>query len=309
MTMKTLHLELVRVTEAGAIAASELVGMGDKLQADKLATEAIQHRLNKIDFAARVAIGEGIKDKSIGLWKGEVYGIRREDYPQKFIPYEIAIDPIEGTRPVAEGGYEAMSTIALGSNGAFYDGSCYYMKKIAIGSEIASKLDRKLNVTEDVGDIIRKVYKVLERTITVCLLDRPRHAELIAELRGLGCRIKLIQDCDISACIAVCVPESGIDVYMGVGGTPEGVISAAALKCMKGYFQGQLSEKDGTPTDDRLLWTEDLAKGNVIFSATGITDGSLLNGVRYTRHGITTHSITMRSESGTVRRIETRHGN
>ncbi len=320
--MKNLHLDLVRVTEAGAVAAGCYVGRGDKLGADKAATDAMRNRLNRIDFAGRIVIGEGKKDDAPGLFEGEIVGqlglleekakgIRGEGV-QTVVPafYDIAVDPIEGTTPTAKGGYEAMSVIAMASEGAFLSTDCYYMKKIAYGPSVAKKV--KINVTDDIDQVVKMVSLALDKPhdkITVCVLDRPRHDYIVDTLRRMECRISFIQDCDVTACIATCMPDSGIDLYVGVGGTPEGVIAAAALKCMGGVIQGQLVEPDGTPIDGKLLEIEDLAKGDVLFSATGITNGLLLRGVRFTSQGPITNSLTMRSESGTIRKIETTHGN
>ena len=320
--MKNLHLDLVRVTEAGAIAAGTFVGKGDKLGADKAATEAMRNRLNRTDFAGRIVIGEGKKDDAPGLFEGEIVGqlgilgekakgIEGEGV-QVVVPhfYDIAVDPIEGTTPTAKGGYEAMSVIAMASEGAFLATECFYMKKIAYGPKVARRV--KLNVTDDIEQTVKMVSLAMDKPvskITVCLLERPRHAQVVESLRDMGCRIYFIQDCDVTACIATCMPDSGIDLYLGTGGTPEGVIAAAALKCMGGVIQGQLVEKDGSPVDDRLLEIEDMAKGHVLFSATGITNGLLLRGVRFTSQGPITNSLTMRSESGTIRKIETMHGN
>jgi fructose-1,6-bisphosphatase class II len=312
--MKNFHLDLVRVTEAGAISAAEWVGRGDKEAADKAATDAMRNRLNRIGFCATIAIGEGIKDDSYGLFVGEQVGkkwtdgsIRHDDH---FV--EIAVDPIEGTTPTAKGGYEAMSVIALGNKGAFFKTENFYMNKLAIGPKAHRKFGHVIDIKRDIEYNIPLVAAALDKQvnhITVCLLDRPRHDELVARLRKLGCRIKLISDCDVTACIATCVEDSGVDVYIGVGGAPEAVIAAAAMKCMKGKFQAQITDKNGEPIDERILGMEDLAKGPVMFAATGITDGKLLKGVQFTSHGPVTHSIAMRSESGTIRRIVTEHGN
>lgn len=299
--MKSLNLEMVKVTEAGAIAAANWVGHGNKEAADKAATDAMRYRLNKIEFGAEIAIGEGIKDRSFGLFKGEKVGLYDE------VKYTISIDPIEGTTPTAKGGYEAMSVLALGEKDAFFQTECFYMNKLAYGSNIKNKLKKQLSLTDSIETIVKVASTALERSVTFCMLDRPRHENIIKQLRNYDCRIKLIQDCDVSACIATCEPDSGIDIYLGVGGSPEGVISAAALKCMDGFIQCYLSDDKGTPQDGNLLEINDLTKGNVIFAATGITDGKLLKGVRYANRGTITHSIVMRSESGTVRKIETLH--
>lgn len=321
--MKNLHLDLVRVTEAGAIAAAQFVGRGDKKAADLAATEAMRNRLNTTDFAGKIVIGEGKKDSAPGLFKGELVGqlaILQESNPPQDISenvelitpryYDIAVDPIEGTTPTAKGGYEAMSVIALGGENSLLSTEAYYMKKIAYGPQVAKKV--KLNVTDNCEQILKLTALALNKppkNLTVCLLDRPRHGYLVEILRRLECRIKFIQDCDVTACIATCLSETGIDLYLGIGGAPEGVISAAAMKCLGGVIQGQLVDKNGLPLDDKLYEIEDMAKGDVIFSATGITDGQLFKGVRFTSQGPVTSSLTMRSLSGTIRKIETIHGN
>jgi fructose-1,6-bisphosphatase/sedoheptulose 1,7-bisphosphatase-like protein len=204
-----------------------------------------------------------------------------------------------------------MSVMAIGNKGSLLKSEGWYMHKLAVGPEIASRI--KLDIREEIEEIIKKISLVLAKDIkkiTVCVLDRPRHENLVKKLRTLGCRIKLIQDCDISAAIATATKMSGIDVYVGVGGAPEGVLSAAALKCLKGDFQGIMCDKEGKyDNNSQIYHMEDLAKGDVIFCATGVTDGLLLNGVRWTPIGPETHSLLMRSESGTVRWIVAHHGN
>lgn len=310
--MKPLHLELVRVTEAAAIAASTQVGTGDKLTADAVATNAMLHRLNKIDFFAEVVIGEGEKDGAPGLFMGDQVGSYHLASPiGKPDPvYDLAVDPLDGTTQTAKGGYEAMSVLALGCKNSLLKSNGWYMKKLAVGPEISRRV--QLDIKEEVEDTIKKISLSLAKDvkrITVCVLDRPRHQNLITRLRNLGCRIRLIQDCDVSAAIATAIPDSGIDVYMGIGGAPEGVIGAAALKCLRGDFQGMMCEKTGERLEEKIYHMEDLAKGDVIFCATGVTDGSMLKGVRWTAAGPMTHSLLMRSESGTVRWITAHHGN
>jgi fructose-1,6-bisphosphatase II len=340
--MKNFHLDLLRVTEAGAIAASEWVGRGNKEAADKAATDAMRDRLNRIDFIAEIAIGEGKKDGSFGLYEGEKVGISRtgrwhDSTTHPEIPdselenmlkdgswmndprwvnfeadYSIAIDPIEGTTPTAKGGYEAMSVIALGGKDAFFKTENFYMNKLAVGRSVVRVNPFGVGLNRSVEENVRCVAEALNKSVnhvTVCVLDRPRHEQLVEELRELGCRIKFIQDCDVTACIATCVEGSGIDLYLGVGGGPEAVIAAAAMKCMGGKFQAQLAENSGKLFSDSIFNIEDLAKGDVMFCATGITDGQLLKGVQFTSRGPVTHSIAMRSESGTIRRMTTDHGN
>jgi len=313
--MKPLQLEMVRVTEAAAIAASTQVGLGDKIAADYAAVTAMREKLNKIDFAGKIVIGEGKKDGAPGLFTGERVGLYYELSPvgngDALLTYDIAVDPLDGTTQTAKGGYEAMSVMAVGNEGSLLESEGWYMNKLAVGPDIARRV--KLDIKDGVEDIVRKVSLVIAKDVkrvTVCVLDRPRHENMIERLRTLGCRIKLIQDCDVSAAIATAIPDSGIDVYMGVGGAPEGVIGAAALKCLRGDFQGIMCDKDGKcSSGDKVYQMEDLAKGDVIFCATGVTDGSMLKGVRWTALGPTTHSLSMRSESGTVRWIAACHGN
>ncbi len=308
MSLKDINLDLVRVTEAAARAASAWAGSGDKESADKAATEAMRERLNQISFAARVVIGEGIKDKSFGLFAGEKVGRFAADPQAPF--YELAVDPIEGTRPVANSGPEATSVIAVAEAGCLFSTREFYMKKLAYGPEIASRLE--LDLTDPLDKTIKVVSAVTGkevRKIVVCVLERPRHDKLIAELRQIGVRIKLIQDCDVSGAIATCLPDSGIDLLCGIGGAPEGVVSACAIKCLRGGLKTQIVRRDFTPADMATYSVDDLVKGDCAFAATGITTGSILKGVRYTSRGAVTHSVFMRSESGTVRWLTAYHGN
>lgn len=326
--MKNFHMDLIRVTEAGAISAAEWVGRGDKEQADKAATDAMRDRLNRIDFKAEIAIGEGIKDESFGLYEGEVVGCNIGEFDQddmEYVPtYSIAVDPIEGTTPTVKGGYEAMSVIALGEHGSLYKTDCFYMDKIAVGKKVAKRaqIDLRNPASANVGMVAAALGKSPQH-VTVCVMDRPRTEPLIKELREIGCRIKFISDCDVTACIAVCEEDSGIDMYWSIGGAPEAVIAACAMKSMGGFLQCQEVEKISFHSNttgsgllpsielanDKLLSIEDLAAGEVMFAATGITDGKLLKGVRFTGGGPVTNSIAMRSGSGTVRRMVTEHGN
>lgn len=305
--MKHINLEVVRVTEAAAIKASAWIGSGDKKAADKAASDAMRERLNSIDFAARVVIGEGIKDRSAGLFAGEKVGLLAHHRKPKV--YDLAVDPIEGTRPTVNSGPEALSVLAVGRKGSLFSTPEFYMNKMAYGPAIASKT--KLSITDPPAKTIRKISQATGKDasqITVCLLDRPRHEKLIWKLRALGVRIKLIQDCDVSAAIAACLPDSGIDLLCGIGGAPEGVLTACAIKCLRGDFQAQLVKKDGR-VQSRVHSTEDFVKGECVFAATGITNGSLLRGVRYTPQGPVTNSVFMRSISGTVRWLVSQHGN
>lgn len=315
--MKCHHLDLIRVTEAGAISAARWVGRGDKVAADKAATDAMRDRLNQIDFAAVIAIGEGKKDESVGLYEGEfVGGLPRYDTGEfeEEVAYDIAIDPIEGTTPTATGGYEAMSVIAIANTGMLYKTDHFYMDKLAVGPTIAKRVTLNINNPPQATIAVAAAAAGKEpHQFTVCVIDRPRTKPLIKELRKTGCRIKFIQDCDVTACIATCVPDSGIDMYWSIGGAPEAVISAAAMKCMGGWMQCVEYDKIDGPkfvekANDKILSIEDLAGGHTMFAATGITDGKLLKGVRF-RSSIWTNSIAMRSDSGTVRNLKTKHGN
>ena len=306
--MKDIHLDLVRVTEAAARAAAAWVGSGDKESADKAASEAMRDRLNKMEFAAKVVIGEGIKDQSYGLFAGEKFGKHINQPNATF--FDLSVDPVEGTRPTVNSGPEAMSVIAVSEEGCMFSTGEFYMNKLAYGPQIAKKI--QLDITDPLSKTIGVVSAVTGKhvsKIVVCVLERPRHEKLIKELRQLGVRVKLIQDCDISGAIACCLPESGIDLLYGIGGAPEGVVTACAMKCLRGGFKTQVVHKDGTPVDNRVFSIDDLVKGPCAFVATGVTNGSLLKGVRYTGEGTVTNSVVMRSESGTVRWLTVHHGN
>lgn len=305
--MKDINLDIVRVTEAAAIAASTWVGSGDKQAADKAATEAMRERLNAIHFVGRVVIGEGIKDESAGLFAGEKVGGGRRKFGSKV--YDLAVDPIEGTRPIVQSGPEALSVIAVAKKGALFSTGEFYMNKLAYGPKIAAKT--RLSIHGPLSKTIKQVSQATGKEaskIMVCLLDRPRHEKLIAELRKIGVRIKLIQDCDVSAAIATCLEDSGIDLLYGIGGAPEAVLTACAIKCLRGDFQAQIVKKEGA-IERKVYTMEDLVKGPCAFAATGITNGSLLRGVRYVPQGPVTNSVFMRSISGTVRWMTAHHGN
>ena len=312
--MRHFNLDLVRVTEAGAVAASQWVGSGNKEAADKAASEAMRERFNRIDFAGYIAIGEGKKDKSYGLFSGEFVGQRHPNNTDWCGPvYDLAIDPIEGTTPTVTAGPEAISTIAVAGDGCFYKTEQFYMNKLAYGQHIFSKT--KLNIDDPIEVIVKEASIATGKPynrIVACILNRPRHADIIAKLRELGVRIKLINDCDVSGAIAACLPDSGIDFLYGIGGAPEAVISAAAIKCLRGDFQVQVVKQcrdEQWMYEGHVLGLEDLVKGECAFVATGITDGSMLKGVRMTDQGAVTNSVIMRSESGTVRWITAHHGN
>jgi fructose-1,6-bisphosphatase II len=308
---RNLALELVRVTEAGAMAAGRWVGRGDKEGGDGAAVDAIRELVNSVSMRGVVVIGEGEKDHAPMLYNGEEVG--NGDGPE----CDFAVDPIDGTTLMSKGMTNAISVLAVAERGAMFDPSAvYYMNKIAVGPDAGHVLD----ITAPIADNIRAVAKVKNlsvRDMTVCILDRPRHAELIHNVRVTGARIRLITDGDVAGAISACRPNSGTDMLAGIGGTPEGIITAAAIRCMGGTIQAQLAPTDDTERRkaldagydlDQVLTTEDLVSGeNVFFCATGVTDGDLLNGVRYYPGGCTTQSIVMRSKSGTVRMIEAYH--
>lgn len=319
--MRSISLEIVRVTEAASIAAYNWIGSGSKIEADKAATEAMRHRLNQMDFAGRVAIGEGIKDSSVGLFRGECVGTipfgghvpsagsvadTVFDRPKL---YELAVDPIEGTTPVVTSGPEAISVLAVANEGCMFHTSHFYMKKLAYGPKIRSKVRLSLNdsLERTLELISASLHKPLS-DIVVCILDRPRHASDISQLRTLGVKIKLIKDCDVSGGIASCLEDSGVDLLYGIGGSPEAIISACASKCLKGDFQAQVVDEKMNPIS-KVLGMEELVMGPCLLAATGITNGSFLRGVRRSDAGMITNSVFMRSESHTVRWLETHHGN
>src|ERR1700694_12470 len=308
---RNLALELVRVTEAGAMAAGRWVGRGDKEGGDGAAVDAIRELVNSVSMRGVVVIGEGEKDKAPMLYNGEEVG--NGDGPD----CDFAVDPVDGTTLMSKGMPNAISVLAVADRGAMFDPSAvFYMNKIAVGPDAVDALD----ITAPIGENIRRVAKIRNATasdITVVILDRPRHAQLIDEVRATGARIRLITDGDVAGAISACRPDSGTDMLAGVGGTPEGIIAAAAIRCMGGAIQARLAPTDDAERQkaldagydlDQVLTTEDLVSGeNVFFCATGVTEGDLLKGVRYYGGGCTTHSIVMRSKSGTVRMIEDYH--
>jgi fructose-1,6-bisphosphatase II len=297
---RNLALELVRVTETAALSAAPWVGRGDKDKADGAAVKAMRAMINTVDMSGIVVIGEGEKDKAPMLHNGEHVG--NGDGPS----CDVAVDPIDGTSLTAQGMNGAISVIALAPRGSMFDPQdSFYMNKIVTGPEAASVIDITASVSENISKVARaKSLNVTD--ITVVVLNRPRHTKLIEEIRNTGARIKLIQDGDVAAAIETARPDTGIDLLMGIGGTPEGVITAVAMICLGGAIQGQL-QKDGI-TDPRVLTTSDLCNSDDVFlSATGITDGELVQGIRYTRYGATSNSLVMRGKSKTVRLIQTEH--
>ena len=297
---RNLALELVRVTETAALAAAPWVGRGEKDLADGAAVKAMRAMINTVDMSGVVVIGEGEKDHAPMLHNGEHVG--NGDGPS----CDVAVDPIDGTSLTAQGMNGAISVIALAPRGSMFDPQdSFYMNKIVTGPEAASVIDIRASVAENIAAVARaKALKVSD--ITVVILNRPRHLGLIEEIRATGARIKLIQDGDVAAAIETARPDTGIDLLMGIGGTPEGVITAVAMICLGGAIQGQL-HKDGV-TESRVLTTSDLCNSDDVFlSATGITDGELVRGVRYTTFGATSNSLVMRGKSKTVRLIQTEH--
>jgi fructose-1,6-bisphosphatase II len=297
---RNLALELVRVTETAALAAAPWVGRGEKDLADGAAVKAMRAMINTVDMSGVVVIGEGEKDQAPMLHNGEQVG--NGDGPN----CDVAVDPIDGTSLTAQGMNGAISVIALAPRGSMFDPQdSFYMNKIVTGPEAASVIDITASVAHNIAAVAKaKSMKVSD--ITVVVLNRPRHLGLIEEIRATGARIKLIQDGDVAAAIETARPDTGIDLLMGIGGTPEGVITAVAMICLGGAIQGQL-HKDGV-TESRVLTTSDLCNSDDVFlSATGITDGELVQGVRYTKFGATSNSLVMRGKSKTVRLIQTEH--
>jgi fructose-1,6-bisphosphatase II len=308
---RNLAMELVRVTEAAAMAAGRWVGRGDKNGGDGAAVDAMRQLIGSVSMRGVVVIGEGEKDEAPMLFNGEEVGNGEGPW------CDVAVDPIDGTTLMAKGMPNAVAVLAVAERGAMFDPSAvFYMEKLAVGPEAADVID----ITEPVAENIRRVAsaKHLDVTdVTVCVLDRPRHEPLVKEIRRTGARIHFISDGDVAGAISAARPNTGVDLLYGIGGTPEGIITAAAMKCMGGAMQGRLwptsDEERAKALDaghdlDRVLTTDDLVRGdNVFFCATGITDGDLLRGVHYRAGGCTTQSIVMRSKSGTVRMIDGYH--
>jgi fructose-1,6-bisphosphatase II len=304
---RNIAMELVRVTEAGAMAAARWIGRGDKESADQAAVDAMRFVLDSVSMRGVVVIGEGEKDEAPMLYNGEDVG--NGEGPQ----VDVAVDPLEGTRLTALGQPGAISVIAVAERGTmFFPGAAFYMEKIAVGPRAAGAVD----ITKSPMENVARVAEALEKTareVDVVVLERERHDDLIAELREAGARVKLIRDGDVAPAIAAAQPGTGVDMLYGVGGTPEGVISAAALKCVGGSIQGRLWPRndeerqqllDAGLDPQRVLETSDLVSGEDVFvAATGVTNGPLLSGVQYTPGGAVTDSIVMRSRSGTVRRV------
>ncbi len=307
---RNLALEAVRVTEAAALSASRLMGRGDEMAADQAAVDAMRNALNSLDIEGTVVIGEGERDEAPMLFIGEKVG---KGGPK----IDIALDPLEGTTITAKGGNNALAVIAMAEEGGFLNAPDVYMDKIAGGAGLPDDI---VDLDETPDRNLKQLSKALKKDLSdllVCILDRPRHEELIKAVRAAGARIMLISDGDVSGVIATSEPNSGVDIYFGSGGAPEGVLAAAALRCIGGFFQGRLLFRNKDERRRAAHWKIedldrkydilDLASGNVMFAATGVTDGAMMNGVRRFADRAVTYSIVMRSKTGTVRHIETHH--
>lgn len=307
---RNLALEAVRVTEAAALAASRLMGRGDEKAADQAAVDAMRTALNNLEMDGTVVIGEGERDEAPMLYIGEKVG---RGGPK----IDIALDPLEGTTITAKGGQNALAVVALASEGGFLNAPDVYMDKIAVGGDLPEGVVDLDNTVEQNMKNLAEAKGVDVSDIVACILDRPRHADLIAQVRESGARIMLISDGDVSGVIATSQPSSGVDIYMGSGGAPEGVLAAAALRCIGGQIQGRLlfrnddekarAKRWGITDLDKKYDLMGLAGGDVMFAATGVTNGAMLRGVRRYAGGATTHSIIMRSKTGTVRTVEATH--
>jgi len=308
---RNLALELVRVTEAAALSAGRLMGRGEKEVADKAAVDSMRLVLNSIDMDALIVIGEGEKDEAPMLFNGEKVGTGKPPL------VDLAVDPIDGTRPLANGFLNSIATVAIAPRGTMFDpGPFVYMDKIAVGPKAKGLINIEAPLQENLEKIALSENKSLN-DLTVIILQRPRHDELIREVREIGARIRLIPDGDVAGALMTCMPESGIDALLGIGGTPEGILAACAIRAMGGELQGKLfirneeEKKLGLKMGyslDKVITMDDMVSSNdVFFAATGITDGELLGGVRYTGHGAETESLVIRGRTGTVRWINAKH--
>ncbi|HEY3735787.1 MAG TPA: class II fructose-bisphosphatase [Streptosporangiaceae bacterium] len=308
---RNLALELARVTEAGAMAAARWVGRGDKIGADDAAVNAMRALIRTVSMSGVVVIGEGEKDQAPMLYNGEQVGDGTGP------ACDVAVDPIDGTRLAANGMSNAISVLAVAARGSMYDPSAvFYMSKLVTGPAAAGAVDIQAPVADNVA-AVAKAKGCARQDVTVVILDRPRHSQLISDVRATGARIKLITDGDVAGAIMAARDGTGVDLLLGIGGTPEGIIAACAIKCLGGVILGILSPRDEAERRraldagldlDRVLTTDDLVSSeDVFFAATGITDGELMAGIRYRGGGATTHSLVMRSRSGTIRSITSEH--
>jgi len=310
---RNLALEFVRITEAAALSSAKWIGSGEEKAADQAAVDAMRKAFDSVRIDGTVVIGEGERDEAPMLYIGEKVGQKKDDCPA----IDIALDPLEGTTICAKGGVGAISVIAVAERNGFLHAPDTYMDKIACGPAAKGLIDIDLSPTENIQRVAQALNKPVG-DVTVVILDRPRHEALIAEVRRTGARIQLIGDGDVSAAVAAAWPDSGIDLLLGIGGAPEGVISAAAMRCLGGDFQGRLKfrneeEKEralrmGVKDLNKKYTLMELAQGNVMFCATGVTDGPLLKGVKVLPGGrAKTESVVMRSQTGTIRHVETHH--
>jgi fructose-1,6-bisphosphatase II len=309
---RNLALEVVRLTEAAAMASARLMGRGNEKQCDQAAVDAMRKAFDTLAIRGTVVIGEGERDEAPMLYIGEKVGRWGDGDPE----VDIALDPLEGTTICATGRANALSVIAIAEKGHFLHAPDTYMEKLAVGPKAASAIDLRRTPSENLKAIAAKLGRTVN-DLTVVVLDRERHAGLIKEIREVGARIKLIGDGDVSAAIATCFERTGVDVLMGTGGAPEGVIAAAALRSVGGNMQGKLAwrneeeraraTKMGVTDLDKIYAIDELARGNVMFAATGVTDGDYLKGIRFFSGGCETHSVVMRSQTGTVRYLESEH--
>lgn len=308
---RNLALEAVRVTEFAALAASRLMGRGDEKAADQAAVDAMRRALNSLDIDGKVVIGEGERDEAPMLYIGEKVGTGSGP------KIDIALDPLEGTTITAKGGSNALAVMAMADAGGFLHAPDVYMDKLGVGPDLPEGVVDLDNTPEQNLAALSKAKGVKVEDLVVCILDRPRHQEMIGRVRDAGARIMLISDGDVSGVIATTKAESGVDIYMGSGGAPEGVLAAAALRCIGGQFQGRLifrnddergrAERIGIKDFDRKYSLLELASGDVMFAATGVTSGTMLAGVRREGLGVRTESLVMRSKTGTVRKLDTFH--
>jgi fructose-1,6-bisphosphatase II len=309
---RNLALEVVRVTEMAAIASARLMGRGTKNESDQAAVDAMRRAFDALPINGTVVIGEGERDEAPMLFIGEKVGKGGDGA----FPVDIALDPLEGTNLCAYGRPGAISVVAIAGQGCLLNAPDTYMEKLAVGPRARGAIDLRKSPTENLRNIAKAMGRAISE-LTVVILDRDRHAELIKEVRVAGARVRLIEDGDVAGGVATCFEESGVDVLMGIGGAPEGVITAAAMRCVGGDMQGRLkprndeevvrAKKMGITDMARIYTAEELAKGEVMFAATGVTTGDFLKGVRFYSKGCETHSIVMRSKSGTVRYIQATH--
>ncbi len=308
---RNLALELVRVTEAAALAAARWVGRGDKNGADGAAVDAMRRLVGSVSMKGVVVIGEGEKDEAPMLFNGEEVG--DGNGPE----CDVAVDPVDGTTLTAKGMSNAVAVMAVSERGTMYDASaCFYMEKLVTGPEAASAVDITAPISANI-EAVAKAKGIAIRDVTVAILERPRHDDIVRQIRESGARVRLMSDGDVAGAVMAASAGTGVDLLLGIGGTPEGIIAACAVTCLGGVIQGKLWPQDDAERRkvldaghdlDRILFTQDLvASDNVFFVATGVTDGDLVDGVRYRPGGATTDSLVMRSKSGTIRRVQSQH--